>query len=166
MSAPGAPDGPDVPDVPDAASPGVPTFEDDLVTFLRAGDPYGRLDTFTTERLLRPFIQAGLALALDDEPCGATPYDVERLRTFFLAVAAGVERGLGAVTTVAVDVNHEGFGRVVVYAGRAVLLERVVRDVARFGHPDHASLLGAGTAAVAEALAVAARLKEAVDEPC
>ena len=142
-------------------------FLRDLVALIRAGDPYGRLDDVEPERLLRPFLiaptTADAVLAEPDDGAGACTVDalsIERLRAFHQAVAAGVERAGHVMTAVAVDVNGEGFGRVLVVAGRLLLLAESQRDAGNFGFPSLVALAAAGERLVARAVAVLDRYPE------
>jgi probable nitrogen fixation protein len=128
-------------------------FARDLAALVRAGDPYGRLDDVPTERLLRSFVVAPAAGGADGAvACAVDARTVERLRCFHQAVAAGVERAAKVMTSVVVDVNGEGFGLVVVLAGRLAVLVRPVRDAGGFGFPDPEALIAAGDRLVAQAL--------------
>jgi probable nitrogen fixation protein len=135
-------------------------FLRDLTALLRAGDPYGRLDGVEPAQLLRPF----LSLVEPAEPagqlCTVDALVVERLRSFYQAVAAGVERIGHVLTAVLVDVNGEGFGRVLVVAGRLVLLAESVRDAGGFGFPSLPALAAAGDRLVARAVTVLDRYPE------
>ena len=150
-------------------------FLRDLVALIRAGDPYGRLDDVEPERLLRLFLTvptdrptgrpttADAVLAEPDDGAGACTVDalsIERLRAFHQAVAAGVERAGHVMTAVAVDVNGEGFGRVLVVAGRLLLLAESQRDAGNLGFPSLVALAAAGERLVARAVAVLDRYPE------
>jgi probable nitrogen fixation protein len=139
-------------DLPSATHGSTDPFLHDLADLLRAGDPYGRFDRFADEHLLRPYVvdpvtRAGIAVGCDVEPV-----ILERLRSFYQAVAAGVERASGTMTAVLVDVSHEGFGRAVVFAGRLVLLADPLRDVQRFGFADLTALAAAGQGRIERAV--------------
>jgi len=143
------------------ARPRPAPFLRDLAALVRAGDPYGRLDDVPAEQLLRTFLlaptTAGAVLAEPADGAGACTVDVltvERLRCFYQAVAAGVERAGQVMTAVVVDVNGEGFGRVLVVAGRLVVLAESLRDAGRFGFADLPALVAAGERLVSGAVAV------------
>jgi probable nitrogen fixation protein len=55
------------------------------------------------------------------------------------------------------QLSHEGYGRIVLIAGRLVILSRNVRDVHRFGFDSLADLAVEGDAMIAEALAMLER---------
>ena len=57
--------------------------------------------------------------------------------------------------------NHEGWGRVVLIAGKLVVISKHLRDVHRFGFESYAGLGEAGEKLVAEAAALIARFPEA-----
>ena len=136
-------------------TPAPDAFLRDLTALIRAGDHYGRLDSYDTDRLLKPYLTSSLVVRPDGS-CAADALAVERVRTFFQAVAAGIERAAGVMTAVAVDVNGEGFGRVFVLAGRLVAIAESMRDAGRFAFADVPALAAAGDALVARAVAVLA----------
>lgn len=119
-------------------------FLAELVRQIRASDPYGGYDGLSEEALLRPYLLSAERRQaiptfgeLDEETEG-------RLRSFYQAVAAAIERETGAVVSCVLDMNREGFGRVVLFAGRLVLIDRTVRDAHRFGFPSRERLVAEG----------------------
>ena len=109
------------------------TFRSDLVDQLRAGDTYGRLDRVSEDKLLKPFI-----LTREDQrqipvACDVDPHTESRLRSFYQAVAVGIEKSAGPMTTTVLDLSHEGFGRVIIFAAKLVVMSEVLRDAQRFG---------------------------------
>jgi len=108
-------------------------FLRDLVDQLRAGDAYGQFERLPDERMLAPFVltrEERRAIPVDGDVQPATE---SRLRSFYQAVSAGIEKASGEVTSYVLDLSHEGFGRVVVFTGRLVALSDVLRDAHRFG---------------------------------
>lgn len=131
-------------------------FLRDLADQVRAGDTYGRFDRFPDEHLLRPYVVDAVARADIAVNCDVDAATTGRLRSFYQAVAAGVERAAGVMTSVVLDLSHEGFGRAVVFAGRLVVVSDVLRDVQRFGFPDLDGLARRGQHLVDGAAAVIA----------
>lgn len=135
-------------------------FVAELIRQLRAGDAYGGLDAVEGEALLRPFIlspEARRAIPVFGDVDAAA---LARLRSFYQAVAAGIERETGAMVSCVLDLSHEGFGRVVIFAGRLVLLDRTLRDAHRFGFPSQEQLAAEGERLVREGVAVWRRFPE------
>ncbi len=126
-------------------------FLRDLVDQLRAGDTYGQFDRLSEERLLAPFVltrEQRRAIPVDGDVDAATE---SRLRSFFQAVSAGIENATGLVTSYVLDLSHEGFGRVVVFSGRLVIVSDVLRDAHRFGFDSLEKLSERGERLVQEA---------------
>jgi probable nitrogen fixation protein len=100
--------------------------------------------------LLAPYVVPRVLHTFD----GAAP-DPEvfwRIEIFHAAVGVAVERRTGVPCHAMLRMHHEGFGRVIVMAGRLVVLSRVLRDAQRFGFESLASLAEAGERLVAEAV--------------
>lgn len=124
-------------------------FVRDLVGLLRAGDSYGRLDRFSDAHLLRPFVVSQAARAGISVDCEVEAVVIERVRSFYQAAAAGVERATHVMTSVVIDISHEGFGRAAIVAGRLVALMDPLRDIQRFGFPTLEALAAAGEQLIA-----------------
>ena len=129
-------------------------FLSDLVSALRAGDTFGRLDRLSDEALLRPFLLSREQQREIPVACEVEAAAEARIRVFFQAVAAGIEKATGAFTTTVLDLSHEGFGRVIVFAGRLVVLSEVLRDAQRFGFPSAERLADRGESLVTAGIKV------------
>lgn len=129
-------------------------FLRDLADQLRAGDTYGRFDRFPDEHLLRPLIISATQRAEIPVNCDVDPTTEGRLRSFYQAVAVGVEKSTGVMTGAVIDLSHEGFGRAMVLAGRLVAVVDVLRDAQRFGFPDLDALAARGEQLVAAGVAL------------
>ncbi|HEX7662804.1 MAG TPA: NifX-associated nitrogen fixation protein [Pseudonocardiaceae bacterium] len=136
------------------------TFLDDLISQLRAGDTYGQLDRLSDEVLLRPYLvsrERQRDIPIDCEVDAATE---GRLRSFYQAVAAGIENATGVFTATVLDMSHEGFGRAIVLAGRLVVVADVLRDAQRFGFPTVEKLTAKGQTLVDKGAKLVAQYPE------
>jgi probable nitrogen fixation protein len=59
-------------------------------------------------------------------------------------VGVAIERETGNMVSPMMKMSHEGFGRMVLLAGRLVVVNKQLRDVHRFGFPSLAKLAEAG----------------------
>lgn len=123
-----------------------------LIEQQRAGDTYGQLDRLPDERMLNPFLvsrekQREIPIACDVEPATEA-----RIRSFYQAVAAAIETATGAYTTAVLDLSHEGFGRLIIFAGKLVVVSEVLRDAQRFGFPSPERLAEYGESLVTAAV--------------
>ncbi|MBX6388942.1 MAG: NifX-associated nitrogen fixation protein [Frankia sp.] len=125
------------------------SFLRDLVDQQRAGDTYGQLDRVSDENMLRPFVVTRAETREIPVACDVEAATEGRVRAFYQAVAAGIEKATGAYTTAVLDLSHEGFGWAIVFAGRLVVVSDVLRDAQRFGFPSLEALAERGESLVA-----------------
>ncbi|HET9657560.1 MAG TPA: NifX-associated nitrogen fixation protein [Kineosporiaceae bacterium] len=135
-------------------------FLRDLADQLRAGDAYGRFDRFPDEHLLRPLVVPAAQRLRIPVNCDVEPATQGRLRSFYQAVAVGIEKQSGVMTGAVVDLSHEGFGRALVFAGRLIVVSDVLRDAQRFGFPDLDALARRGDRLVEAGIALVRRHPE------
>lgn len=136
-------------------------FLRDLAAQQRAGDTYGQLDRLSDEMLLRPFVVTRAQQHEIAVNCDVDAATTARVRSFYQAVAAGVEQATGVFTTTLLDLSHEGFGRVIVFAGRLLAVSEVLRDTQRFGFDSLDALAARGDALVKNAVTVIETYPEA-----
>ncbi|MBB4286864.1 NifX-associated nitrogen fixation protein [Roseospira goensis] len=141
---------------PEPAWPADPVFLPELAALIRAGDCCGLWEGKSDARLLGGYVvtrDQRRAIPILGEP---DPRVLRRLHTYYQAVGTAIGRHTGHVATPLVDLSDEGFGRVVLIAGRLVAVARPLRDVHRFGFDDLAALDAAGAALVEEGAAMIA----------
>ena len=132
-----------------AAAPGdealmATPFVQQLVKQMRAQDTHGTWEGKSDLELLKPFIHTAeerRALPIIGDP---DPETLWHLEIFYNAVAVAIERETGQMVSPMMKMSHEGFGRMVLIAGRLVVVNKQLRDVHRFGFPSLAKLADAG----------------------
>ena len=118
-----------------AVSPMESPFVKELVKQWRAQDSYGTWDGKSDEDLLEPYIltkEKRQALPIVGDP---DPETIWRMELFYSAVSLAIERASGVMVTPMMKMSHEGFGRMVLIAGRLIVVNKQLRDVHRFGFP-------------------------------
>lgn len=135
-------------------------FIAELVRHLRMADGDGEAGEGGAAdfALLAPFVVPRLARPLD----GAAP-DPEvfwRIELFHAAVGASIAQRTGVRCDAMLKMHHEGYGRVVLLAGRLVVLSRFLRDAQRFGFESIAALAEAGERLVADAVEMIERFPD------
>jgi len=136
------------------AVPALPGFRQELITQIHAHDSYGLLSGMGEEKLLEPFIidkakRKTIPVIGDPDPKTLT-----RVRQFYAAVGLAVERRAGVMASPVFELSGEGFGRLVMTAGRLVVVNRYLRDIHRFGFPTVEALEQEGDRLVGEAVAL------------
>jgi probable nitrogen fixation protein len=139
---------------------GATVFVTELVKQIRAQDTHGAWDGKADAQLLEPFIltaEQRRALPLLGDP---DPETLWRMELFYNAVGLSIERATGVMVAPMMKMHHEGFGRLVLIAGRLVVVNKLLRDVHRFGFPTMEKLEAAGTRLVTDGIAMIRQFPE------
>lgn len=83
-----------------------------------------------------------------------------RVELFYNAVGLATERASGVMVSPMMKMSHEGFGRMVLIAGRLIVVNKQLRDVHRFGFPSMEKLAEEGDKLVAGALEMIEKFPE------
>jgi probable nitrogen fixation protein len=129
-------------------------FVQQLIKQMRAQDTHGSWEGKSDLQLLKPFIHTAeerRALPILGDP---DPETLWHLEIFYNAIAVAIERETGQMVSPMMKMSHEGFGRMVLIAGRLVVVNKQLRDVHRFGFPSLAKLSDAGSKFLTEAVAM------------
>jgi probable nitrogen fixation protein len=108
-------------------------FVAELVKQWRAQDSYGAWEGKTDAELLEPYVidkEKRKELPIIGDP---DPETLWRLELFYNAVGLSIERQTGVMVSPMMKMHHEGFGKMVLLAGRLVVVNKSLRDVHRFG---------------------------------
>lgn len=140
-----------------AASP----FLLELVKVMRAQDSYGSWEGKPDSEVVSPFIvtkeQRKLIPIIDDPD----PDVLWRVELFYNACGLAIERKASHIAAPMIKINHEGFGRAILSAGRLIVYSKYHRDVHRFGFDSLSALGEGGDRIVSEAVAMIARFPDA-----
>jgi len=115
------------------ADPMTSPFVQELIKQWRAQDAHGAWDKKTDLDLLSPYIldkERRKEIPLMGDP---DPETIWRLELFYNAIGLSIERATGVMVTPMMKMHHEGFGRMILAAGRLIVVNRQLRDVHRFG---------------------------------
>ncbi len=124
-------------------------FVKELVKQWRAQDSYGTWEGKSDELLLEPYIldkEKRKAMPIIGDP---DPETLWRLELFYNAVGLSIERATGIMVTPMMKMSHEGFGRMILAAGRLIVVNKQLRDVHRFGFDSMGKLAEEGEKLVA-----------------
>jgi probable nitrogen fixation protein len=108
-------------------------FVRELIKQWRAQDAHGAWDGKSDAQLLDPYIldrERRKQIPLMGDP---DPETIWRLELFYNAVGLSIERATGVMVTPMMKMHHEGFGRMILAAGRLIVVNKQLRDVHRFG---------------------------------
>ena len=125
------------------------TFIKELTKQWRAQDAHGTWDGKSDADLLAPYVltkeqRREMPIMADPDP-----ETLWRLEIFYNAVGLAIERATGVMVAPMMKMHHEGFGRMVLIAGRLIVINKQLRDVHRFGFLGMEKLAEEGEKAVA-----------------
>jgi len=108
-------------------------FVKELVKQWRAQDSYGAWEGKSDLDLIAPYIVTKAQrreMPIMGDP---DPETLWRLELFYNAVGLAIERTTGIMVQPMMKMHHEGFGRMILTAGRLIVVVKHLRDVHRFG---------------------------------
>ena len=123
-------------------------FVKELIKQWRAQDMHGAWENKTDLDLIEPYIvdkKKRKEIPLVGDP---DPETIWRLELFYNAVGLSIERATGCMVTPMMKMSHEGFGRLVLMAGRLIVVNKMLRDVHRYGYDSLEKLADEGEKAV------------------
>jgi probable nitrogen fixation protein len=123
-----------------------------LVRQMRAHDISGTWERKSDLEVLERFIvtpEQRRSLPVIADPDARTLWRVEQ---YYSALGLAIEQASGVMAVPMLKITHEGFGRVVLVAGKLVVISRILRDVHRFGFASFAALAAGGEKLIAEAV--------------
>lgn len=146
-----------------ATSTEIPTCEaiKALALQIRINDHFGTYQRWSDDLLLKPFL-----VSKERKRSISTEGPVEvvtrgRIQAFFRSIAYRIEAGSGLMAQLVLDLNDEGFGYALIFAGKLVLANRSLRDAHRFGFANLEDLIAESDRLTTQGLALAGRFGEA-----
>jgi len=119
-------------------------FLQTLVRLIRAQDSYGAWEKKSDAEILEDYVitkEQRRALPIIGDP---DPDILWRVEQFYAAIGLNIEKETGLVASPMMSMHHEGFGRVILTAGRLVALSKLHRDLHRFGFDSLSALAAEG----------------------
>ncbi len=132
-----------------AVSPVESAFIKELIKQWRAQDTHGVWDGKDDLELIEPYIvdkEKRRQMPILGDP---DPETLWRLELFYNAVGLAIERATGVMVSPMMKMHHEGFGRMILAAGRLIVVSKQLRDVHRFGFDSLAKLAEEGEKLIA-----------------
>ncbi|MEL6221523.1 MAG: NifX-associated nitrogen fixation protein [Cyanobacteria bacterium J06627_8] len=134
-----------------------------IVQQIRANDAYGTYRNWSDELLLKPFILSKAQKREISVEGDVDPITKSRIFAFYRAIAARIEQETGQLSTVVIDLSHEGFGWALIFSGRLILVSRTLRDAQRFGYDSLEKLDKEGEKLALKGIDLATRFSEVCD---
>jgi probable nitrogen fixation protein len=127
-------------------------FLGELIKQWRAQDLHGSWEGRSDQDLLEPYIMTREKLLQIPIMSDPDPETLWRMELFYNAVGLAIERVTGVMVSPLMKLHHEGFGRLVLTAGRLIVFNKHLRDVHRFGFDSIEKLESEGERIVADGI--------------
>ncbi len=116
-------------------------FALEMVKQLRALDAYDVYADWSDAQVLDPVIMTKERRR--DIPVIGDPDEeiIARVKSYYNALSTMIELKTGLMAVSLVNLTHEGFGRALIMVGKLVVVDKVLRDVHRFGFKSLEALL-------------------------
>jgi probable nitrogen fixation protein len=124
----------------------------DLIKQLRAIDTYDTYDGWANERIIDPIVltkERKREIPIIGDPDGLT---VARIKAYYNSLASLIEKRSGLMAAPIVHLSHEGFGRALIMVGKLVIVDKILRDVHRWGFASLEDLSEKSEQTIAKAL--------------
>lgn len=119
----------------------VEVFIETLVGQIRALDQFGTWSNKSDIDLLKEkYIKSKEELRKIPIIADIDEMQIQDIRLIFQAIALAFEKINGVMASVVMEMNHEGFGRVVIFTNKIVLCEKYFKDAHRFSFREYCKL--------------------------
>ncbi len=124
----------------------------DLIKQLRAIDTYDTYDGWPNARVVDPIVltkERKREIPIIGDPDGLT---IARIKAYYNSLASLIEKRSGLMAAPIVHLTHEGFGRALIMVGKLVVVDKILRDVHRWGFASLEDLSEKSDQTIAKAL--------------
>lgn len=131
-----------------------------LLRLVRAHDASGAWETMSDAEVIAPYIvtkEQRREIPLIGDP---DPDILWRVEQYYAAIGQAIEARTGHACSPIMKIHHEGWGRVLLTAGRLVVVNAYLRDLHRFGFESPDALVAKAGRIVDDAAAVIARFPD------
>ena len=134
-----------------------------IVSQIRAYDTYGTWDKRKDEDIIKDFVKDTKKPKMDimsGGHCEVDPKALLKIQSFYKAVAFSIEKNIGVMCSTVLNLDHEGSGLLLIYAGRLILILKGIRDAGSFGFKSVEAIEKEGQKLIESALKIYEKYKE------
>jgi len=108
-------------------------FVGEMIKQLNALDSYGTYEGWSKAKIVDPLVltkERKKEIPIIGDPDEIT---ISRVKAYYSALATSIEQETGLMAVSLVNISHEGFGRALIMIGKLIVVDKVLRDIHRFG---------------------------------
>lgn len=146
---------------------GDPLIKSDVVVAmikqLRAIDTYDTYEGWSEEKIIDPVIltkERKREIPIVGDPDEIT---LARVKAYYNSLATLIEKETGLMAVPVINISHEGFGRAFVLVGKLIVVDKILRDVHRWGFPSLEDMVEKSEQTIAKAAALITQFREVAE---
>jgi probable nitrogen fixation protein len=135
----------------------------EMLKQLRALDTYDTYEGWSDEKIIDPLIltkERKREIPIIGDPDEIT---LARIKSYYNTIASLIEKKTGKMAVPVINITHEGFGRAFVLVGKLIVVDKILRDVHRFGFPSLEDMCTKTDVVVDKAAELIEQFKEVAD---
>ncbi len=135
----------------------------EMIKQLRALDTYDTYEGWSEEKIIDPLVltkERKREIPIVGDPDEIT---LARVKAYYNSIASLIEKKSGLMAVPIINITHEGFGRALVLVGKLIVVDKVLRDVHRFGFPSLEDLSEKTAATVEKAIGLIEQYREVAE---
>ena len=135
----------------------------EIIKQLRAMDTYDTYDGWSVEKIIDPIVltkERKREIPIVGDPDEIT---LARIKAYYNSIACLIEKKSGFMAVPVINISHEGFGRAFVLVGKLIVVDKVLRDVHRFGFPSLEDLTEKTNLVINKAVGLIEQFKEVAE---
>jgi probable nitrogen fixation protein len=135
----------------------------EMLKQLRALDTYDTYEGWSEEKIIDPLVltkERRREIPIIGDPDDIT---LARVKAYYNSISSLIEKKSGLMAVPVINITHEGFGRALVLVGKLIVVDKVLRDVHRFGFPSLEDLSEKTDAAIGKALGLIEQFREVAE---
>ncbi len=135
----------------------------ELIKQLRAIDTYDTYEGWSEEKIIDPIVMTKERKR--ETPIIGDPDEITlaRVKAYYNSIASLIEKQTGLMAVPVINITHEGFGRAFVLVGKLIVVDKVLRDVHRFGFPSLEDLALKTETVMAKAVGLVTQYREVAE---
>ncbi len=89
---------------------------------------------------------------------------MSRIKAYYNTLSSLIEVKTGLMAVPMINLSHEGFGRAIVMVGKLIVVDKVLRDVHRWGFPTLDKMVGQTNSTIDKAVALIEKYNDAAKD--
>lgn len=135
----------------------------EMLKQLRAMDTYDTYEGWPVEKIIDPLVltkERKREIPIVGDPDEIT---VSRVKAYYNSLATLIEKRTQLLAVPVINISHEGFGRAFVLVGKLIVVDKILRDVHRWGFPSLEDMVEKSDQTISKAVALIEQFRDVAE---